>query len=85
MLFLYHAGPSVCSIKVRLTLAEKDLAWDGKILNLQRGDQFQPDCPLLALSGHLFLHRACPLLGVKRTYLFALHVSAYDPKRTYRV
>lgn len=43
MLFLYHAGPSVCSIKVRLTLAAKDLDWDGKILNLQRGDQFQPD------------------------------------------
>ena len=43
MLFLYHAAPSVCSIKVRVTLAEKDLAWDGKILNLQRGDQFQPD------------------------------------------
>jgi glutathione S-transferase len=43
MLFLYHAAPSVCSIKVRVTLAEKDLAWDGKILDLQRGDQFQPD------------------------------------------
>ncbi len=43
MLFLYHSGPSVCSIKVRLVLAEKNLAWDGKILNLQRGDQFQPD------------------------------------------
>jgi glutathione S-transferase len=43
MLFLYHAGPSVCSIKVRLVLAEKDLSWDGKILNLQRGDQFHPD------------------------------------------
>jgi glutathione S-transferase len=43
MLFLYHAGPSVCSIKVRLTLAEKDLTWDGKILDLQRGDQFEPD------------------------------------------
>ncbi len=43
MLFLYHAGPSVCSIKVRLTLAEKHLAWEGKILNLQRGDQFQAD------------------------------------------
>src|SRR5260370_37414990 len=43
MLFLYHAGPSVCSIKVRLTLAEKDLTLDGKILNLQHGDQFQPD------------------------------------------
>ena len=40
------------------------------------------ECPLLALSGHSCLHRTCPLLGAKRTCLFALHVSAYDPKRT---
>ena len=26
----------------------------------------------------------CPLLGVKRTCLFALHMSAFDPKRTWR-
>ena len=26
--------------------------------------------------------RLCPLSGVKRTFLFALHMSAYDPKRT---
>jgi glutathione S-transferase len=43
MLFLYHAGPSVCAIKVRLVLNEKSLPWDGKLLNLQRGDQFQPE------------------------------------------
>ena len=24
----------------------------------------------------------CPLLGVKRTWLIALHMSAFDPKRT---
>jgi hypothetical protein len=24
----------------------------------------------------------CPLLRVKQTWLFALHMSAYDPKRT---
>jgi hypothetical protein len=24
-------------------------------------------CALMALSGHLFLHRECPLSGVKRT------------------
>jgi hypothetical protein len=39
-------------------------------------------CPLLAQSGHPQLHRTCPLLGVKRTCLFALHMSAFDPKRT---
>ena len=25
------------------------------------------ECPLVAQSGHLYLHRTCPLLGVKRT------------------
>jgi hypothetical protein len=25
----------------------------------------------------------CPLLGVKRTYPFALQMSAFDPKRTF--
>ena len=29
------------------------------------------------------MHRTCPLLGVKRTWRFALHMSAYDPKRTF--
>ena len=28
------------------------------------------------------LHCKCPLLGVKRTCRFALHMSAFDPKRT---
>ena len=27
----------------------------------------KPSCPLLAQSGHLFLHCACPLLTQKRT------------------
>ena len=39
-------------------------------------------CPLLALSGHPELHCTCPLLGVKRTLVCALHMSAFDPKRT---
>ena len=29
------------------------------------------------------MHCICPLLGVKRTCLFALHMSANDPKRTW--
>ena len=37
---------------------------------------------LLAQSGHPSLHRTCPLSGAKRTCLFALQMSAYDPKRT---
>jgi hypothetical protein len=39
-------------------------------------------CLLLAQSGHPCLHRTRPLLGVKRTYRFALQMSANDPKRT---
>ena len=27
------------------------------------------------------LHRTCPLSGVKRTWPFALHMSAFGPKR----
>src|SRR5215831_6404773 len=40
------------------------------------------ECPLLAHSRHGLLHCTCPLSGVKRTWVGALHVSAYDPKRT---
>src|SRR5262245_19995988 len=47
------------------------------------------DCQLLrcmsllfAHSGHSFLHRTCPLSGVKRTWTIALQMSANDPKRT---
>ena len=40
MLTLYDGTTSVCAIKVRLTLAEKGLAWKSKTLDLRRGDQF---------------------------------------------
>jgi len=43
MLYLYHGTTSVCAIKVRLTIAEKALPWEGKVLWLQRGDQYRPD------------------------------------------
>ena len=39
-------------------------------------------CPLLAQSGHRLVHCTCPLSGVKRTCRVALHMSAFDPKRT---
>ena len=39
-------------------------------------------CPLLAQSGHGLVRCKCPLLGVKRTWRFALQMSAFDPKRT---
>src|SRR5262249_20364118 len=41
-------------------------------------------CPLLAQSGHPLLHRTCLLSGVKRTWTSAVHMSAFDPKRTLR-
>ena len=40
-------------------------------------------CPLLAQSGHELLHCTCPLLGAKRTCLFAPQMSAYDPERRF--
>ena len=38
----------------------------------------------MAQSGHTELHRTCPLSGAKPTCPFALHMSANDPKRTWR-
>lgn len=43
MLRLYHAWASTCSQKVRLALAEKELAYEGVVLNLRRFDQLAPD------------------------------------------
>jgi glutathione S-transferase len=41
MLKLYHGRTSVCSVKARLALAERDLEFDSQLLTL-RGDQFDP-------------------------------------------
>jgi glutathione S-transferase len=43
MLTLYHGDSSVCSVKVRLGLAEKDLAWNSKLLALPKGEQHTPE------------------------------------------
>jgi glutathione S-transferase len=43
MLTLYHGANSVCSIKVRIVLAEKALQWEGRHIDLPKGDQFHPD------------------------------------------
>jgi glutathione S-transferase len=43
VLFLYHGDTSVCASKVRLVLAEKDLSWEGKLLDLRRGEQHAPN------------------------------------------
>ena len=42
-LILYHAATAVCAAKVRLVLAEKRLPYEGRLINLQAGDQFKPD------------------------------------------
>jgi len=41
-LTLYHGHTSVCSAKVRVGLAEKNLDWESKILDLKAGEQFDP-------------------------------------------
>ena len=65
MLYLYHAPSSVCAMKVRLVLNEKGLPWDGKILDLRRGDSGEPlgrrrlDDAAENIDGHaVFPHRA---------------------------
>src|SRR5260370_40430837 len=42
MLALYHGRTSVCSIKSRLALAEKNVDFESRLMTL-RGDQFDPD------------------------------------------
>jgi hypothetical protein len=49
MLYLYHSTTSVCAIKVRLTLDEKGLAHDGKLLDLRSGLSTYKEFPR---SGH---------------------------------
>ena len=41
-LTLYHNDMSVCAQKVRMALAEKSLAFDGRHMNLRRGDTNDP-------------------------------------------
>ncbi|MBX9826519.1 MAG: glutathione S-transferase family protein [Xanthobacteraceae bacterium] len=43
MLELYHDWASFCSIKVRLCLAEKNLPWESRFVDLMRLDQLKPD------------------------------------------
>jgi glutathione S-transferase len=45
---LHHAWASTCSQKVRLALAEKQLAYDGRVLNLRRFEHLTPE--FLALN-----------------------------------
>ena len=40
---LYHHGSSVCAAKVRLVLAEKDVAWEGHYLDILAGEHHTPE------------------------------------------
>ena len=40
MITLYEHSTSVCVIKVRLTLAEKGVDYEGRFVDIRRGDQF---------------------------------------------
>ena len=42
-LLLYTSVESACAQKVRLVMAEKQLSWEERALNLRRGDQFDPE------------------------------------------
>ncbi|HTQ36198.1 MAG TPA: glutathione S-transferase family protein [Steroidobacteraceae bacterium] len=62
MLELYHHGSSACAAKVRLALAEKQLAWTGHYVDLLAGEQFRPEflrinpkgvVPVLVHDGHV--------------------------------
>ena len=42
MLELFHHGSSACAAKVRFALEEKRLAWTGHVVDIFRGEQFDP-------------------------------------------
>jgi glutathione S-transferase len=52
-LTLYHNDMSVCAQKVRLCLAEKQLAYEDKHLNLRAGDQKRPEYLALNPNGYV--------------------------------
>jgi glutathione S-transferase len=43
MIALYHHGSSVCAAKVRFALGEKGIAWEGRYIDILKGDQFAPE------------------------------------------
>lgn len=43
MFTLYHHGSSVCAAKVRFSMAEKGLEWEGVYIDILKGDQFKPE------------------------------------------
>ena len=63
-LILYHNGPSTCSQKIRLILGLKNLSYESKLIDLQAGEQHNPDyvkinpnhvVPTLVYKGKIFV------------------------------
>ena len=52
------------------------------ILEVPLHPDSERECPLLAQSGHAATEFQCPLLGVKRTLVGDVAMSAFDPKQT---
>ncbi|HTQ98870.1 MAG TPA: glutathione S-transferase family protein [Candidatus Acidoferrum sp.] len=61
-LILYHHGSSACAAKVRFALAEKQLPWEGRYIDILKGEQFSPEylavnpkavVPALVHDGHV--------------------------------
>jgi ganglioside-induced differentiation-associated protein 1 len=42
MIELFHHGSSACAAKVRLALAEKQITWSSRYVDILRGEQFEP-------------------------------------------
>ena len=66
-IILHHNGPSTCSQKVRLVLAEKGLDYESREINIQAGEQHDPDyvklnpnhvVPTLEHAGGVFIESA---------------------------
>lgn len=64
MLELYHFGDSVCSLKVRLCLAEKDLPWTGHFVDLLKFEHLQADYLRLNPNGVVptLIHNGRPII-----------------------
>jgi Glutathione S-transferase, N-terminal domain len=69
MLELYHHGSSVYAAKVRLALAEKELAWESHYVDILAGEQFHPDfrainpkavVPVLVHDGQVLFRVSAP-------------------------
>lgn len=43
MLTLFHHGSSACAAKARFALAEKQLPWESRYIDIMRGEQFSAD------------------------------------------